>query len=483
MTNIGDFFPAGMLARQQVRETARATAELVRRQIQTPQVLGGTVTANQLAAGRVSVHIDGDPPGQSQQLESATWEQFQIGQRVYVLLYPPSGAVVFGPAGPTDPWIPYGVDPQPPLWTTDNQKSPTISRLSAFGGGVEDVSFPAGAATVTRGAGTLTAGRWVYVFVGALSLNSTTPVISNFANSGAPLAWELVRSVNATMPTSAGATNGRGILNLYRAYVPVTQSTSISVTFSTDTTQYMVGMSVLSAANAHLLQTSAVSSAASGTTQNISQSVTTTDDHSAVIGAALQSSVTTSLTVSAGASTSLLSSYDDADQPNEYRAFASASRSTTTPAATAININSDQATNHSWLAIAIEVLGAADSPVIGDGQSIGYYRLRGKSMDLRIAINGGSTTAFGTGTYRLQLPPGFSASPRPPGGAPQVLAGYMRPTTAGNPYRVMAPIDPSATQFDRIIYQDNSSQALDSTHPTTLDAGFRLGLNGTIEVA
>jgi hypothetical protein len=44
------------------------------------------------------------------------------------------------------------------------------------------------------------------------------------------------------------------------------------------------------------------------------------------------------------------------------------------------------------------------APVIGNGSMVGYYNKVGRLVTAKIAMEGGTTTTFGTGTYSFSLP-------------------------------------------------------------------------------
>jgi hypothetical protein len=57
-----------------------------------------------------------------------------------------------------------------------------------------------------------------------------------------------------------------------------------------------------------------------------------------------------------------------------------------------------------WTSYTVTLSGSAGSPAIGDGTVTGKYRRLGKTVDVVIILTRGSTTTFGTGYPRFNLP-------------------------------------------------------------------------------
>lgn len=52
--------------------------------------------------------------------------------------------------------------------------------------------------------------------------------------------------------------------------------------------------------------------------------------------------------------------------------------------------------------------GDGGNPVLGNGSITGRYKLLGKTLELVVVVQPGSTTTFGTSTYRFSIPSGLT---------------------------------------------------------------------------
>lgn len=468
MTHWDGFYDEGFLGHSYdlIKETARATVSVVERKISKVEIHGATVKAADINKGTVSVHIDGDDADEVTTVATIDDQFYDWGTRVLVMLAPPSFAIMLGTTGHPPLWTPYGQDPQPPLWTTDFQKQVTAT-------GSNTVNTPSGSPSPynTSNGVSFAQGKMYVVAVAVVgSPTSTQVTVTGVVNSGTDLGWTKV----AEQSQAQSGSHPYKHISLWKAYDTAGIGfATISLVFTGDSTGYEFFTELITLTNAKQVQTGAAS-AQNGT--HASQSITTTDDHSIVLGiACCDNYPNTNLAVSAGASTTLLHSNTTSLYRGEsvgYRQVTAAGSGTVAWSWTGTSI-------FTGISCAMEVLGVSDAPVIGDGISVGYYRLHGHAMDIRVEIVAGAATTLGTGTYRIQLPPGFSASDRPIGGI-QAISGILVPAGT-NRYRAAAEIAAGATQFDKVIYQDASTQYWDSTHPVTT-TGLRLALQGTIEV-
>lgn len=486
MTHVNGLLP-GALARGQVRETARATAALVARQIQVPQVLGATVTAAVPTTGIVSVHLDGDPAGQSVQLASASWELYDVGQRVLVQLAPPSFAYLLGPVGPPAVWTPYT-----PTWTVDANSAPTIT---ALGSHESATGKPSVGNRMRNTSITLTAGTVIYVVTatskndgtvggGFASANRTTPpAVTSVSCIAGGITLAFYRLGGVTKNNFFSSPNEfAGAIEVWMAYV-TTGGSGVEIAAYFDDNVFG-WMHVIEAAGAKPNQSGAAFATASGAAGSITASLTTTATQSWVQGMILAQG---GLTPVAGAGNSTAGKLDYSDDngtfggvgqhATSWREFKSAA---TSGSGTSVTIN-DTVVTTDWIEVVWEILGAPSAPTIGNGTLRGSYRVRGKSMDLRVHILAGSTTTFGgTGNFTVALPAGFTASALP-ASVPQIIPGVLRPAGT-NYYRVEGIIDPGASFF-KVVYADGGTQLWDATHPVSFASTGWLTLEGTIEIA
>lgn len=476
------FNARALLGRMAVRETARATLEAVERRLDRVQIVGATVRATAPGTGVATVHIDGDPPGNVTQVPIASWELFDVGQRVYVVLFPPSGALLLGPAGAAVPWTPYPYDaPDPPFYSARN-KTPTITELNTTGG--FNTFTPGTNASSTVSSITLPADSIIVLCVGT-RMYSAYKQVGSFTTTGIPLSWTRVGEKTVNADYFAG-----GNLYLYGgmwwAYNATGQTVNFTINWDTTTTGAKAFVSILACSDALRVQAGGTASATQTGSLDHSTSVTTLANYCQIVGLCVGGDGD----YSAGgfnwyaASGCSIVTEDYSFLEDGYSGMCTVKRTSavTTPGATTIGasgLSVDDA-DEFGLVIGLEVQGKPDVPVAGDGTIFSSYRVDGKRLAQRLCVVAGSTTTFGGGPLGLHLPPGIRAATTPTGGR-QSIGGSMLVGT--NEYRVRAVIPSGATYFDRILYQDGSSQFLDSTHPATLGSTFRLDLVGEIEIA
>lgn len=475
-----------LLGRMMIRETARATVAAARRNLDGVTVHGATVRASTPGGGTIVAHIDGDPPGQATQMASSTGEFYQVGDRVLVLMFPPSGATVLGRADAPGPWQQYPSDWLP--WYSAQHKTPTITNLTVTEG--HDV-YPAGATTSSHQV-TLPADRLIVVTAGLQSIlaggsGQTVPEISSVSNNGTGLAWEQVAAQSNDTDTDDTPAWGYAATRaeIWRAYNTTGQAVTITLTYSGDTTGCQMSVSVLSIADAAAIQDAAGTGVAIATADGVAApaSVTTTVDRAQIVAVTVGNPLTSNAWDGAAAAsgcTIITNSTQASGADYRYEWTLKRTSAVTTPAATSIGMGIPGGADGYTATAAVEIMGTIDAPTIGDGTVSAWYRLRGKSLELRLGVVAGSTTTFGGGPIAFRLPPGMTVAASPAGGR-QSISGTMLVGT--NEYRIEAVALAGATSFSYVLYQDGSATVLSSSAPTTLGSTFRMNLNGTIEIA
>ena len=120
-------------------------------------------------------------------------------------------------------------------------------------------------------------------------------------------------------------------------------------------------------------------------------------------------------------------------------------------------------------------------PVLNNGTITGAYKVIGKTCFVRVKLNGGTTTTFGTGSFQFGLP--FSASNADAIQFPCSMLDNGNAWYQG----VVNGTYSGLTNKTAIIAQSsggsNTSQAVTSTHPFTWGAGDSLIFSGSYEIA
>ena len=120
-------------------------------------------------------------------------------------------------------------------------------------------------------------------------------------------------------------------------------------------------------------------------------------------------------------------------------------------------------------------------PVLNNGTLTGFYKVIGKACFVRVKLNPGTTTTYGTGAFQFSLP--FSASNAdgiqfPCSILNNGFAWYQG--TVNGTYS-------GATNKSAIIAQSaggaNSSEAVTATHPFTFGVSDSIQFNGSYEIA
>lgn len=472
-------FPSALLARQAVRETARATADMVMNKITKPTYVGATVTeAAAPGTGVVSVHLDGDVPGKSVAV-ACDWFLYRVGQRVLVLQFPPSGAFVVSADGPPEPWIDYPSDVA--AWTSQQHNTPTINTLQSGGDFPGSVSSYEVGSNVDPQADTL-----LVLCIGWERQAGTGTEVADVTNTGIPLLW--TRRVSASGNIHWQGSGGHlSNVEIWTAYNHQAQSNiDVEAIFDAALTPAPLIYALLECENADELQLGAGTGSSDGDAYDpYTCSVTTTVDRSQVVGVGVGSVDTggalNTFAIAASAGCNLVVGYPPfPDAAFRWAGVVRRSSGVTNPGATTVGLTGDGAGTHDSLLVGLEIIGTPDTPSIGDGQLVASYRVYDKTMHLGVVADAGASTDYGGGPIVLQLPPGFRASSRK---AVQSIGGVLLPTGAsGNLYRLQALILAGETKFFRTLYQDGSTQALDATHPVALGASTLLYWGGAIEI-
>ena len=113
-------------------------------------------------------------------------------------------------------------------------------------------------------------------------------------------------------------------------------------------------------------------------------------------------------------------------------------------------------------------------PTLGNGTLIGRYRLTGKELDLQITLQTGSTSTYGTSTYRLSIPAGLTSVSV----QQQIPAVYSH---AGINYPLVAIINGSSSTF--VFVQASANAIVTNLVPATMGATDSIVVSGRIEIA
>lgn len=130
-----------------------------------------------------------------------------------------------------------------------------------------------------------------------------------------------------------------------------------------------------------------------------------------------------------------------------------------------------------WASYSPAWTASTTNPVIGNGTLNGFYREIGKTIDYRIELTVGSTTTFGSGSYRMSLPTAARAAitslAQPMGNA------GLGDTSASARYLRTAVYLTTTTVF----LADEAGTAWTPTVPFTLANGDFVIIYGTYEAA
>lgn len=129
-----------------------------------------------------------------------------------------------------------------------------------------------------------------------------------------------------------------------------------------------------------------------------------------------------------------------------------------------------------WTAYTATITGSTTNPALGNGSIESTYQQVGKTVDVSIEINIGSTTTRGVGAWRFALPVAPIASRH------QVLAAQVSAVGVGD-FVAVAKIE-GLTRVERLfIATSTAAQALSHSVPSALQAGSRILITGSYEAA
>lgn len=136
-----------------------------------------------------------------------------------------------------------------------------------------------------------------------------------------------------------------------------------------------------------------------------------------------------------------------------------------------------------WTSFTPTWTGSSSNPAIGNGSIEGKYRLVGKTLDVEIKLTAGSTTTFGSGTWRFTLPGGLSANFTV--GVPGVLNSTGIVHQASDLLAVVVPLNSDATKVNVKSVASTASGALNlvsDTFPASWSSGHALYIAFRCEV-
>jgi len=138
------------------------------------------------------------------------------------------------------------------------------------------------------------------------------------------------------------------------------------------------------------------------------------------------------------------------------------------------------AIGEAWTSFTPTWTATTTNPVINNGTIAGAYKQLGKLLFVRYRIVMGSTTTYGSGSWKLRLPNSLSAA----AGTTQIIPVWA--LDSGTAYRLGAGVigtEPLADFDDFSFVSDAGAGAWTATAPHTWAAGDVLVAEGAIEVA
>lgn len=119
------------------------------------------------------------------------------------------------------------------------------------------------------------------------------------------------------------------------------------------------------------------------------------------------------------------------------------------------------------------------SLTIGNGSIVGAYRLTGKTLKFRVTLTVGSTTSFGTGSWRFTLP-GSSTNV-----AAEQTCGPARVFDGSTTYYASVVTAPSGATYVEVVSQTAASNGahVTSAYPMTWGTSDVLSFSAEMEVA
>jgi hypothetical protein len=129
-----------------------------------------------------------------------------------------------------------------------------------------------------------------------------------------------------------------------------------------------------------------------------------------------------------------------------------------------------------WTAYTPALAGSTTDPTIGNGTLEGAYSQLGSLLFFRIRIVWGSTSTYGSGTYRWGLPAGFTAV------GYHVIPGWAEDTSASARALLAGRVLDAGTQVTH-AYVDGSDSTVQTAIPWTWATGDTIQFSGAIEVS
>lgn len=478
------FLGPDALFRSMIRETARATHTMTQRKITVVQDVGATVTAAVPGTGKISVHVDGDPVGQSEEIACATWELFDVGQRVLVQFFPPSGVVLLGPTGPPAPWTAYT-----PVWSGSGTRTPTVRAHT----NVYHLSSAESASFVAPAVATVL-GDVVIVRVSVIHKTSAPAVTG--VTSSPPLSWTKAITQSAN---DSGAIDGttRNIVNELWWAPCATALPALVVTATIDravhgNAEVTVWKDAVATGPIGATHSDTLTSSAPGSVAFSSVTVPTgTNSAFTSTGAVVGSDngpitvngqpVDLAVTVDSGAATTTQADENTTNGLGDFWDTARVLAYGNANSGLHVVRDANATSSIFGAQIKAEILGVPDAPILAAGILAGYYRLIGKTLHLRVHVVGGAGDTYGSGNYTLSLPPGLVASGTPAGGE-QIIGGGMRPAGT-NHYRIAGRVLAGAAIIDQVWFSDAATTPWSAASPVAFTTAGKLTLEGVLEVA
>ncbi|MFJ4013917.1 hypothetical protein [Streptomyces sp. NPDC090026] len=120
------------------------------------------------------------------------------------------------------------------------------------------------------------------------------------------------------------------------------------------------------------------------------------------------------------------------------------------------------------------------NPSIGNGTLLGRYCVIGDTVHFSIKLTGGSTTTWGSGLYRWDLP-----VPAAPGIIDHIGVSFIGDSSVGGAgYSTgIAYLDDTGAVVRAYVGNQGAATGINSTHPQTFATGDRIWIHGTYEAA
>lgn len=132
-----------------------------------------------------------------------------------------------------------------------------------------------------------------------------------------------------------------------------------------------------------------------------------------------------------------------------------------------------------WTSFTPTWTGTTTNPVIGNGTLTGAYHRVGKLIFYRIGIVAGSTTTYGSGSYRLTLPVAPATAYN--AWTQTIGTGIVADSSAN--LRTFLFATTISAGSSTIALADHAATQMGATTPYTLAVGDSIGITGTYEAA